>query len=449
MNSEGIISGDLRREAWSLAWPTILAGMLVNLTMMMDIFFVGRLGAGAVSAVGICSQLSWTFASAMMAVTTGTTALVARFVGARELHQAATAARQGIILSALVALAVAVPLYILRWWVLAAFGMPHAVRGMASLYLSISLLGLVPNFIFVCLLCIFRGLGDMTTPLRALVLTNGLHLTGDLVLIFGWGPIPALGVRGAAIASATSMLVGASVCGWWLSRSGLWEVHDGGWRPRLDWCWRTFRIGLPAAVQNVLRSTGMLVFTIILGRTAHPVTAVAALIMGMRVEGLAFMPGFAFGMVATTIVGQNLGARQPERAERGAWMCTWQAVAFMSGVGVFLFALAPEIAGILTSKARVAEMTVSYLRINALGEPFLALGVTLTSALQGAGDTVFPAVVTALTTWIVRLPAAWLICLLAGYGAPGAWWTMTGSTLCYGLTMAGWFRTGRWKTKRV
>ena len=449
MNNEGIISGDLRREAWSLAWPTIIAGMLVNLTMMMDILFVGRLGKGAVAAVGACGQLNWTFASAMMAVTTGTTALVARFAGARDMHQAATAARQGIIMSGLAALVVGIPLYIFRWQVLSWFGLPHEVQSTASLYLSISLLGLVPNFIFVCLICIFRGLGDMTTPLRALTLTNALHVLGDVVLIFGLGPIPALGVKGAAIASVTSMIAGAIVCGAWLSRSGLWHMHDRDWRPNLGWFRRTFNIGLPAAVQNVLRSTGMLTFAIILGRTAHPVEALAALYMGMRVEGIAFMPGFAFGMVATTIVGQNLGAQQPDRAERGAWMCTWQAVAFMSGVGVLLFVLAGQISHVFTTDSKVAELMVGYLQINALGEPFLALGVTLTSAMQGAGDTLFPAVVTALTTWIVRLPAAWLICLLAGYGAPGAWWTMTGSTLCYGLIMTGWFKTGRWKEKRV
>jgi Na+-driven multidrug efflux pump len=161
------------------------------------------------------------------------------------------------------------------------------------------------------------------------------------------------------------------------------------------------------------------------------------------------MPGVAYGRAATTLVGQSLGAGRPDRAERSGWLCTWQAMAVIVAMSVLFYVLAPTIAGWFSTDPQVIELSTSYLRVNALGEPFLAFTIVLGSALQGAGDTRFNALVSVLTMWLLRLPATYWLCLPMGYGAVAAWWTMAGSTALQGLLIAAWYRAGRWKSVEV
>jgi len=161
------------------------------------------------------------------------------------------------------------------------------------------------------------------------------------------------------------------------------------------------------------------------------------------------MPGVAYGRAATTLVGQSLGAGRPDRAERSGWLCTWQAMAVILAMSALFFLLAPVIAGWFTQDARVAALTASYLRVNALGEPFLALSIVLGGALQGAGDTRFAAVASILTMWVVRLPLTHWLCLTLGLGATAAWWVMSATMALQGLMIAAWFRRGAWKSIEV
>jgi len=152
---------------------------------------------------------------------------------------------------------------------------------------------------------------------------------------------------------------------------------------------------------------------------------------------------------ATTLVGQNLGAGRPDRAERSGWLCTWQGLAIMSAMSALFYLFAPGIAGLFTQDAWVAALVTSYLRINAIGEPFLAFSIVLGGALQGAGDTRFAALVSILTMWLLRLPLTHWLCLTLGLGASAAWWVMAATTAVQGLLIAWWFRRGQWKTVQV
>jgi putative MATE family efflux protein len=313
---------NLPRAVWQLAWPAVLTMMLQFTNSVVDMLFVGRLGPAALAAVGMGGQVVMILMAASMAVTSGATPIVARCVGAGERSQAAEAAKQAVMLAALLAAIVGLPLWLLRRPVLLAMGAAPDVVGPGTLYLAITTLGIVPYFLLLTLIAVFQGLGDLRRPLAIMIVVNGANIAGDCLLIQGWGPFPALGVAGAAMASSASRAAGALLAAVWLARTGLWQHAPAGWQPRRAWFVRILRIGNPAAVQSLLRSLGFSSFTRVLAATPEGTAAVAAMFVGIRAEGLGYMPAVAYGRAATTLVGQSLGARKPERAERSAWLCT-------------------------------------------------------------------------------------------------------------------------------
>ncbi len=184
-------------------------------------------------------------------------------------------------------------------------------------------------------------------------------------------------------------------------------------------------------------------------RPKDATAAQAALTVAISIEAISFMPGVAYSIAATPLVGQNLGAGKPERAEHCAWVAAGHAAAIMTAVAVFFVVIPRHLALPFTDKAPVVALIVSYLRINAVCEPFLAVGMVLSGALQGAGDTRMPTWIEFVINWPTRLALAWLLGIRLGYGPIGMWIALSGTTVLYGILMAAWFRTGRWKTVTV
>ncbi len=277
-----------------------------------------------------------------------------------------------------------------------------------------------------------------------------LNAVLDWLLIFGRGPIPGMGVHGAAISTGISRIVGMCLSFVFLRRSILKEslAH---FRPHVGWFGRILNIGWPASVQNLLWTSASAVFLRILAFLpgGEATVAQAALTVGLRIESVAFMPGVAYAMAATPLVGQNLGAGQPGRAEHSAWVATGQAVFVMSSVALVFYFAPWWLARGFTTDMGVVHLVVRYLRINAISEPFLALGMVMRGALQGAGDTRIPAWITVSTLWFIRLPLAWVLANRFGYGAVGAWTAMCLTTILSGVASMAWFKWGTWRTLRV
>jgi len=199
----------------------------------------------------------------------------------------------------------------------------------------------------------------------------------------------------------------------------------------------------------VIRTLGMMSFTGMLAHTVEGASGVAAAQIGIRAESIAFMPGFGYSVAASALVGQSLGARDPRRAERCGWAATWQAVTVMSIMAVLFFTLARWFPTLFTQDPAVRYLAADYLRVNAWCEPFLALGMVLTGALQGAGDTVRPTFITLVTMWIARIPlGVWLMFTLH-QNTHGAWVVMCATTIVGGLMTAALFRSGAWKKIKV
>lgn len=455
----------LHRTVWMLAWPSVLTMLLQTFNSFLDRFFVGHLGSDALAAVGVGGQFMFLLMSVGMSISTGTSALVSRFTGAQEPDQAKLAANQSLWVGVIAAVLCAAAVWPLRHLVVGWMGVDSHAAGLCVRYLSLTLLGIPALFVMLILSSVFRGLGDTVTPLRVMIGVNIIHLGGDYLLIFGQSfgihlalfghtvsghfSFPKMGLMGGATALISSQVVGALLYFWFLQRSAL-----RGFGSRLKcldfgWARRILHIGLPAAGQNVSRVLSMMVFTGVLARSPQATAAVAALTIGLTSESIAFMPGFAFSMAAGTLTGQNLGAGKPERAERAAWVSLQQGLGIMIVMGAVFFILARPFAHIFTHDAHVVPLAVAYLRIAALSEPFLALGMILTGALNGAGETKAPAWAGVATMWGVRLPLAWLLIYGLHYGATGAWWAMTISTALNGIVALILFKGGRWKQAEV
>ena len=455
-----MISGDeaqkLHRDVWNLAWPSVTTMLLQTVNSLLDVFFVGHLehSKQALAATGVGGQVLFLLISLAMGISVGTTALVARFTGAKDEASSVEATGQSLTLGAILGVVCFVFFFAGRrtmvGWMLGGQHDPLAER-LCVQFLEMVLLSTVPMFVLNVLMGMFRGLGDTRTPLLIQFVMVGTHIALNVVLIYGLLGFPRLGVRGAGIALTASVFVGVALYLWAMVKRTL-LAHALRWsalRPHADWAWRILKIGIPAAIQAVIRSLSMMSFTGMLAYAADGSAGVAALQIGMRAEALAFMPGFGYSVAAAALVGQSLGARDVKRAEQCGWAATLQAILVMSTMAVLFFTFADPISRTFTKDPAVQSLGADYLRINAFCEPFLAMGMVLTGALQGAGDTLRPTYITFFTMWVVRMPVAWWLMFPLHLNTHGAWLSMTTATTLGGLMSVALFRSGRWKQIKV
>lgn len=413
--------------------------------------FLGKLGgvaaADALAAAGVGGQLLMVQFSLMMGLSVGTAALVSRFLGANEIEDAEEATRQSLFISVLGGLITAIPLVVWVTPLSSILGDGKSFVPLAAEYTKIIAYSSIPMFLYMIVTTALRSAGDVRIPLLIGTVIVAINAALDYVLIFGVGPFPKMGVVGAAYSTSISRVVGMILILWYLHRSVLGRALER-LVIRLNWFGRIMNIGWVAMGQNLLWTMAGTVLIGLLGHLPNGRDAIAALTLGLTIEATCFMPGVAYSVAVTPLVGQNLGAENPDRAEHSAWVATWQAVAIMTLVAVLFITIPRQLTLLFTTDASVVYLTVRYLQINAISEPFLALGMVLRGALQGAGDVVVPAIITATTFWVVRLPLVWLLSNY-GLGAIGAWIAISGSTVLSGILTYIWFKRGKWRTVEV
>ena len=453
-----ILHGPIGTGVLRVALPSVATMLLQTFNGFLDRFFIGGLGTPALAAVSLCMTLIFTLSSAAMAVSVGASAMVARFTGSGERDDAVETVRQALLLGVAVAVVLAAVVLVTVRPLLALQGLRGASLDEGTRYLFWSVLALPFSFLVWVQGGIFRGLGDTVRPFWVTLGSNLVHAALNSVLIEGNLGFPKLGIVGGAVALGISW-VAASALQWVFLRRGPLaaglDLRKGADR---EWMRRIARVGLPAGGQQLLRTGSMLLFQNMLQHRAGDV-AVAALGVGLVAESLAFMPGFGYSIAASAFVGQNLGAGNIPRASRSAWVATAQAMAVMTVFGLLFTVYAEPFARLFVRSAaegsavegetarRQIELVVVYLRIALVSEPFLALGMVLSGALQGAGETLRPTLLVAFCSLAVRLPLGWV--LLESFGVPGAWWSMSISTILQGLLTVPLFHSGRWKTAKV
>lgn len=446
--------GNTRKVILALAWPVILANLFQTLTTTIDLLMVGRLPepAVALAAVGFGAHMVFFTFTVMIAVTSGTIALVSRAVGAQDPEQASHVLVQSLLMGVLLSLPVAAIGVLFGEPIVALFGPEPEVVRTGGAYVSTIFLAAPSLFVMFIGISALRGAGDMITPLWVGILVNVLNFGLNIHLIFGATynlgsyvlTVPRLEVPGAAIGTAISYTFGA-VLYLGLFQRGRLRLQLR--RPRPFWdggtVRRILRIGYPAAMEQVVFQGGLLIWIAMV--VSFGTAAFAAHNVGLRIQSFAFMPGFGFAMAAATLVGQNLGAEDPLEAERSGRESAKMAVLVMGLLGVFTFAAAPWIALAFTGDPAVVEFTVLFIRIHAISIPATGLFFSVSWALRGAGDTRWPFYATLVGIYGIRLPLSYLLGYSLGLGVLGIWVSLPVEYYLRSLIVGQRFETGAWK----
>jgi len=440
---------DFTREPIGRALGLLAVPMMLEMSMeavfaVVDIAFVSRLGTDAVAAVGITEALLTMLYAVAIGLGMGVTAMVARRIGAKCHEDAARVTGQAIWICAALSVLVGSFGVAFAGDLLRLMGASAGVVEQGTGFTAM-LLGGSASILYLFLLnAAFRGAGDAAVALRSLWLANGINILLDPCLIFGFGPFPELGVTGAAV--ATTIGRGSAVV------YQLYFLLAG--RGRLAFRMHHLRIDTSLMRRLATMSTGgvgqFLIATsswIVIMRIVaiYGSAAIAAYTIALRLIEFAFLPAWGLGNAAATLVGQNLGAGQPERAERSAWQAARWNAAFMSGLGLVSVLGAAWITGLFSSDPEVLRDGTRCIRILGVGYPMYALGMIMVQALNGAGDTSTPSVLNLLCFWLVQIPLAWWLAEPLSLGPNGVFWAVVASESLLTLMSVVMFRRGGWK----
>jgi putative MATE family efflux protein len=431
-----------------LSWPMMMMETLYVVSQIVDMIWIGRLGSSAIAGVGVASIVLLLVMSMDFGLIVGVRALVARHVGADDIAGANYIAGQAFILSIIWGALITGAGILLAEPIIRMFGVESQVVKEGTAYLRIMFAGWVALEVLVMGLYVIQSSGDTMTPLKIEFSIRVLHVTLCPFLVKGLWVFPQLGVSGAALSNVISQILGAGL--------GLWLLFRGHTRLRLtlrdfrfnlDIIWRILKIGVPALVMTLQRSLGDLALTWFI--VPFGTLAVAAHSLASRVDMLLFMPGTGLGSGAGVLVGQNLGAHQPERAERGAWLAVGFVEVFLVACSIVILLWAEKIMGIFTTEPSLIHLGSIFLRIATASYLVLALVLVLQSCIAGAGDTVPNMIISIGMIWAVQLPLAFLLPHITHLGVFGVRWAIVASTFAGTIAYVTYFRLGRWKTKKV
>lgn len=446
-----IINGSTWAAIWHMSWPLLLNMATISVASFADIWVAGQLGSNAQAAIGIGGQIWFFMIMLTVALSAGTTALVSRYWGARDVETTIEAARQSIVFSIIFGVVSCAAGLALAPWLLSALGAPPKVQELGWQYLRIDLLSHVPYTVLWVCNSIFRAKGNARIPMFIMAGITAMVIVLDFVLCLN--PFH-VGVAGIGYAWLVSGSLGACISLFLLRRSEIGSCVDlrGVWKHGLsrEWLMRLMHIGIPACIQDLAWVGGNFVLFKIFAEVPDPTTAEAAWAVGLRVEEMvAGMPIYALSMAVSTIVGQNLGAKQPDRAVRAGWQVAGIGSGFNAIIALILFFGALPISKMMSTDAPVIACTVQYLQIVGLSAPFVAAWLILFGGMQGAGYTKVPMWATVVCLAIIRLPLAWYLTVKLGMGPVGTWIGMASSSYLIGTFAIILFRAGHWKHQKV
>ncbi|MBX9686337.1 MAG: MATE family efflux transporter [Candidatus Obscuribacterales bacterium] len=447
--SAPLVHGGLWKAIWLMSWPLLLSTVATSFVGAVDVQVSGYLGPEAQAAVGLAEHVIFIFMIFIFSVSVGTTAIVSREFGEGNSENTVKATAQSLSISVSSGFVLALAALLLARYFLPFFTKSPAVVEQGCLYLSIFGLYMIP-FSLVCIIgAAFRAVGDARTPLLIVLFDVIVNIVGDYLTVLCNWPVPGLGIRGIAASGVVASVVAALVSLFLLHRSPLKEAI-----PKItsfDWSWqkRILKIGLPSAVQRLGWAGSVFAVFFILARVPNHTAALAAWTIGMRVEALLFMPLMALSLAVSSIVGQNLGAAKPERAMKAGWNVSFIGIIMMLLLGSLMYFSSDALANLMSLDPFTRNFAGSYMRINALVEPFLALAMVLMGAMQGAGDTKVPMWISLFSNWVIRLPVAWWLSLNIGMGTDGVWWAMVCSVVVCAWLCVIRYRSRKWLTVRV
>lgn len=438
----------LKRAVFLLAIPMMLELVLESAFAVVDIFFVAQLGASAVATVGLTETYLFLLYAIAIGLSMAVTAVVARRVGEQRDEEAALSAVQAIAVAVAVSLPVTVVGIVwaqdlLRVMGADAWSIEHGYR-----YTQWMLGGNAVILLLFVINAVFRGAGDAAAAMRVLWVANALNIVLDPILIFGWGPIPAMGIEGAAIATNLGRGAGVLMQLWILARgTEHLRVLRRHLQPDLATLAQIVRTSLGGIGQMMVAMTAWVFLMRILASVSTE--AVAGATIAMRVMMFTLMPAWGMSNAAATLVGQNLGAGEPDRAEAAVWRIGWMNMAFTLSVSVAFFLWHDAIIGLFTRDAAVIAVGGEWLSILAYSYFVYGWWMVAVQAFNGAGDTLTPTWINLVFFWLIQIPLAWALALPMGLAHTGVFWGVFVSETSVGLFTLWLFTRGRWKTAKV
>jgi putative MATE family efflux protein len=445
---EDLTQGSIRRAAFLLSVPMVLEMVMESIFAVTDIFFVSSLGAKAVSVVGLTEAVLTLLYAIAIGLSMAVTATVARRIGEKDVDGASHVAVQTLWIGAIAALIIGLFGSHFALDILTLMGADSDVASEGEGYTSIMMGGSITILYLFLINAIFRGAGDASIAMKSLWLASGINIVLDPMLIFGIGPFPEMGLEGAAVATNIGRGVGILFQLYVLfslkSRIRIWFNQ-------LAFNWQITSALLKTSVGGVLQFLIATASWVALVRivSQYGSDAVAGYTIAIRVVMFSILPAWGLSNAAATLVGQNLGAKHPDRAERSVWAIAKYNVAFMLSVAIVFYLFAPWIIGIFINDPVVESYGVNCLRYVSYGYGFYALGMVLVQSFNGAGDTMTPTVINFFCYWILQIPLAYMLASYWEFGPNGVFWAIAIAESVIALVAWGTFRRGSWKTKVV
>lgn len=438
----------LGRAIFLLSVPMVLETAMESLFAIVDIFYVSRLGSEAVAVVGITEAVMTLVYAVSIGLGTAATAVIARRTGEKDTARASRSAGQAMITGAVISLLTALPAVLFYKELLILMGISGAT---AAAYGSYTMIITGSNLVIMMLFinnAIFRSSGDAAISMKVLFVANIINIILDPLLIFGWGPVPALGIRGAAIATATGRGLAMAYQFWMLFR-GRHRISLRLADLIPDWTIiRTLlRLAAGAAGQHLISTSSWIFLMRLVSHFGS--SAVAGYTIALRIMFFALMPSFGISNAAATLVGQNLGAGRPDRARRAAWIISLVNVVFLGAIGLVL-SLRPEtFIGLFITDPEVLRQGAQSLMILSMGFIAYGLGMVMVNALNGAGDTLSPTWINVVSYWLVEVPLAYLLAVTLDFRETGVFYSILIAEVLMTLSAMAIFSRGRWKEARV
>jgi len=441
-------TGSISRNLLALSWPLIVANSLNIMGPTVDMIWVGRLGTADIAAVGVAGMIVMLAHSLLIGLFTGLRSMVARHIGSKDKAGAIHVAQQAFVLSVIYSIILAVIGILFSEKILELLGTESTVVTLGAPYLQIQFVGMAAMTFRMMTDGTMQASGDTFTPMKLAIIFRGIHVVLCPFLVFGWWVFPDMGIEGAAITSVFAQSLG-TILGLWILTSGRSRLRFNfkGYRFDPSIIWRINKIGMPSSIMGVQLQFGQLILMRVV--VNFGTMALAAHTLSQRIDMILFMPLMGLGLGSGVLVGQNLGARKPQRSAMNGWVALAYGQGIMILCALLIIIWAEKVVGIFTSAPELVPVASLYLRIACGGYAVLSFNVILQQSIVGAGDTLAPMIISIVSIWVLQIPMAVMLSHIDSLGVFGVRWAIVAGTWVSALAYTIYFVQGRWKHKRI
>lgn len=440
--------GSITRAITFLSVPMVLEMAMESLFGIVDVFFIAHLGADAVATVGLTESLLTPLFAIALGLSMGTTAIVSRRIGEKRPEEASIAAAQSLIVAVAISTVVGIAGFAVAPHLLRLMGASDSIIRTGSGYTRTIFGGSATIFFLFLINAVFRGAGDASIAMRTLWLANLINILLNPCLIFGLGPFPRLGVTGSAVGTTIGRGAGVLFQIWMLYRGrGRVTLRLHQIRLDVEVMTKLIRLSIGGTLQYLVNVSSWI--ALVRMAAVFGSAAIAGYTLAIRIIVFGILPSWGMSNAAATLVGQNLGANKPDRAERSVWLAGFYNMVFLGSLGLIFIVIPKPIVSLFTQDPAVIEIAASALRIVSYGYIFYAYGMVIVQSFNGAGDTFTPTMINLFCYWLWQLPLAWWLAFHTGFGVNGVFLAITvaESTLAVAAVLA--FRRGTWKHLKV